>query len=236
MEIYNNDEQQAEAIKNWIKENGRAVLLGAAIGLVGMFGWRYYNEYHQGKMEAASAAYDLVIKDLDQNKDKAFPAVSEFVSNYSGSAQGDLAALQLASAAVKAGKLDVAVTQLQTVADKGNAAVKPIAAIRLARVLGEQGKFADAQKRLDSVTQKAYKAVVAEVRGDLYLHRLNYPAVGRLCARQRGDRYPSDPAGVVRAYRGLRPYLYCLCRVLLCVHIDRRQLRLCREQSGVPRT
>jgi len=47
MEIYNNDEQQAEAIKNWIKENGRAVLLGAAIGLVGMFGWRYYNEYHQ---------------------------------------------------------------------------------------------------------------------------------------------------------------------------------------------
>ena len=171
MEIYNNDEQQAEAIKNWIKENGRAVLLGAAIGLVGMFGWRYYNEYHQGKMEAASAAYDLVIKEQDQNKDKAFPVVSEFVSNYSGSAQGDLAALQLASAAVKAGKLDVAVTQLQTVADKGNAAVKPIAAIRLARVLGEQGKFADAQKRLDSVTQKAYKAVVAEVRGDLYLQQ-----------------------------------------------------------------
>ena len=171
MEIYNNDEQQAEAIKNWIKENGRAVLLGAAIGLVGMFGWRYYNDYHQGKMEAASAAYDVVIKDLDQNKEKAFSTVSEFVSNYSGSAQGDLAALQLASAAVKAGKLDLAVSQLQTVADKGNAAVKPIAAIRLARVLGEQGKFADAQKRLDSVTQKAYKAVVAEVRGDLYLQQ-----------------------------------------------------------------
>ena len=171
MEIYNNDEQQAEAIKSWIKENGRAVVLGAAIGLVGMFGWRYYNDYHQGKMEAASAAYDVVIKDLDQNKEKAFSTVSEFVSNYSGSAQGDLAALQLASAAVKAGKLDLAVSQLQTVADKGNAAVKPIAAIRLARVLGEQGKFADAQKRLDSVTQKAYKAVVAEVRGDLYLQQ-----------------------------------------------------------------
>ncbi|MBP8174331.1 MAG: tetratricopeptide repeat protein [Aeromonadaceae bacterium] len=171
MEIYNNEEQQAEAIKSWIKENGRAVVLGAAIGLVGMFGWRYYNDYHQGKMEAASAAYDVVIKDLDQNKEKAFSTVSEFVSNYSGSAQGDLAALQLASAAVKAGKLDLAVSQLQTVADKGNAAVKPIAAIRLARVLGEQGKFADAQKRLDSVTQKAYKAVVAEVRGDLYLQQ-----------------------------------------------------------------
>jgi Uncharacterized protein conserved in bacteria len=171
MEIYNNEEQQAEAIKNWWKENGRAVVLGAAIGLVGMFGWRYYNEYHQGKMEAASAAYDVVIKDLDQNKEKAFPTVSEFVSHYSGSAQGDLAALQLASAAVKAGKLDLAVTQLQTVADKGNGAIKPVAAIRLARVLGEQGKFADAQKRLDSVTQKAYKAVVAEVRGDIYLQQ-----------------------------------------------------------------
>ena len=45
MEIYNNDEQQAEAIKEWWKENGKAILVGATLGLVGMFGWRYFNEY-----------------------------------------------------------------------------------------------------------------------------------------------------------------------------------------------
>ena len=38
MEIYNSDEQQAEAIKEWWKENGKAILIGAALGLVGMFG------------------------------------------------------------------------------------------------------------------------------------------------------------------------------------------------------
>ena len=171
MEIYNNDDQQAEAIKNWIKENGKAVLFGATIGLVGMFGWRYYNEYRQSQMEQASVDYEVVVKQLASDKEKAFPAVAEYVAQHVGNSYGDLAALQLAAAAVKAGKLDLAVEQLQRVADKGHDAVKPVAAIRLARVLGEQGKFADAQKRLDGVTQKAYKASVAEVRGDLFIQQ-----------------------------------------------------------------
>ena len=171
MEIYNNDDQQAEAIKNWIKENGKAVLFGATIGLVGMFGWRYYNEYRQSQMEQASVAYEVVVKQLASDKEKAFPAVAEYVAQHVGNSYGDLAALQLAAAAVKAGKLDLAVEQLQRVADKGHDAVKPVAAIRLARVLGEQGKFADAQKRLDGVSQKAYKASVAEVRGDLFIQQ-----------------------------------------------------------------
>ena len=170
MDIYNSDEQQAEAIKAWWKENGKAILVGATLGLVGMFGWRYYNEYRQGQMEKSSVAYEQIIKQLTADKEKAFPAVATFAKEHAGSSYGDLAALQLAAAAVKAGKLDLAAEQLQQVADKGNSeAVKPIAAVRLARVLGEQGKFADAQKRLDGVTLAAFKAIVAEVRGDLYL-------------------------------------------------------------------
>ena len=170
MEIYNSDEQQAEAIKAWWKENGKAILVGATLGLVGMFGLRYYNEYRQGQMEQGAIAYQQVIKQLTEGKDKAFPTVATFAKEHAGSSYGDLAALQLAAAAVKAGKLDLAAEQLQQVAEKGNSdAVKPVAVVRLARVLGEQGKFADAQKRLDGVTLAAYKATVAEVRGDLYL-------------------------------------------------------------------
>lgn len=169
MEIYNNDEQQAEAIKEWWKENGKAILVGTALGLVGMFGWRYFNEYRQGQMEQGAIAYEAIIKQLDADHDKAFAPVAAFVKEHSGDSYGDLAALQLAAAAVKAGKLDLAVEQLQQVADKGNSdAVKPVAAIRLARVLIEQGKFEEAGKRLDGLKQESYLAIVAEVRGDLF--------------------------------------------------------------------
>ena len=169
MEIYNNDEQQAEAIKEWWKENGKAILVGATLGLVGMFGWRYFNEYRQGQMEQGAIAYEAIIKQLDADHEKAFAPVAAFVKEHSGDSYGDLAALQLAAAAVKAGKLDLAVEQLQQVADKGNSdAVKPVAAIRLARVLIEQGKFEEAGKRLDGLKQESYLAIVAEVRGDLF--------------------------------------------------------------------
>ena len=72
MEIYNNDEQQAEAIKERWKENGKVILVGATLGLVGMFGWRYFNEYRQGQMEQGAIAYEAIIKQLDADHEKAF--------------------------------------------------------------------------------------------------------------------------------------------------------------------
>jgi predicted negative regulator of RcsB-dependent stress response len=45
VEVYTTEEQQVEVIKSWWKENGTSVLAGTVIGLVGLFGWRYYNDY-----------------------------------------------------------------------------------------------------------------------------------------------------------------------------------------------
>ena len=46
---------------------------------------------------------------------------------------------------------------------------KPVAAIRLSRLLVAMDKPADALKVLDSITAEQYKAVVAEIRGDALL-------------------------------------------------------------------
>ena len=58
MEVYTTEEQQVEVIKNWWKENGTSVIAGTVIGLVGLFGWRYYTEHQQTTQEAASQAYN----------------------------------------------------------------------------------------------------------------------------------------------------------------------------------
>lgn len=169
MEVYTTEEQQVEVIKSWWKENGTSVLAGTVIGLVGLFGWRYYNELQQTNQEAASQAYNAMTAQLAKGDDAALEQAKSFISAHQGDAYAELAALQLAAAAVKAGKLDLAAEQLTQVAANGDESIKPIAGLRLARVLKDQGKADEALAQLGKINNDAFKAQVAEVRGDVLL-------------------------------------------------------------------
>ena len=169
MEVYTTEEQQVEVIKSWWKENGTSVLAGTVIGLVGLFGWRYYNELQQTNQEAASQAYNAMTAQLAKGDDAALEQAKSFISAHQGDAYAELAALQQAAAAVKAGKLDLAAEQLTQVAANGDESIKPIAALRLARVLKDQGKADEALAQLGKINNDAFKAQVAEVRGDVLL-------------------------------------------------------------------
>ena len=52
-------------------------------------------------------------------------------------------------------------------AASGDDSIKPIAALRLARVLSDQGKADEALAQLGKINNDAFKAQVAEVRGDI---------------------------------------------------------------------
>ncbi|MBL0674167.1 tetratricopeptide repeat protein [Aeromonas dhakensis] len=167
MEVYTTEEQQVEVIKNWWKENGTSVIAGTVIGLVGLFGWRYYNEHQQTTQEAASQAYNEMSAQLAKGDAASFEQAQSFISAHKGDSYAELAALQLAAAAVKADKLDLAAEQLTQVATSGDESIRPIAALRLARVLNDQGKADEALAQLGKINNDAFKAQVAEVRGDI---------------------------------------------------------------------
>ncbi|MFA7833333.1 YfgM family protein [Aeromonas dhakensis] len=167
MEVYTTEEQQVEVIKNWWKENGTSVIAGTVIGLVGLFGWRYYNEHQQTTQEAASQAYNEMSAQLAKGDAAGFEQAQSFISAHKGDSYAELAALQLAAAAVKADKLDLAAEQLTLVATSGDESIRPIAALRLARVLNDQGKADEALAQLGKINNDAFKAQVAEVRGDI---------------------------------------------------------------------
>jgi predicted negative regulator of RcsB-dependent stress response len=169
VEVYTTEEQQVEVIKSWWKENGTSVLAGTVIGLVGLFGWRYYNEHQLTSQEAASQAYNEMTAQLAKGDDAALEQAKSFITAHKGDAYAELAALQLAAAAVKANKLDLAVEQLTLVATGGDESLKPIAALRLARVLNDQGKADEALAQLAKINNDAFKAQVAEARGDVLL-------------------------------------------------------------------
>ena len=52
------EEEQAERVKAWWKENGSSVITGAIVGLGLIAGYNYWQDWQRQDTEAASAAYE----------------------------------------------------------------------------------------------------------------------------------------------------------------------------------
>jgi predicted negative regulator of RcsB-dependent stress response len=60
------DEEKAEAIKKWWKENGIAVVSGVAIGLAAIFGWRAWTNYQEQLGQQASLTFEELLFTVGQ--------------------------------------------------------------------------------------------------------------------------------------------------------------------------
>jgi predicted negative regulator of RcsB-dependent stress response len=53
IEVEKTDEEQAEQIKKWIKENALQIIIGVSLGLGGLWGFDYYKgQQHQQDLQA----------------------------------------------------------------------------------------------------------------------------------------------------------------------------------------
>ncbi|MCX9567210.1 YfgM family protein [Vibrio cholerae] len=172
MELYDTEEQQVEAIKDWWKENGKAVIFGAVIGLGGLFGWRYYQDSVVAAQEAASQSYSKAMDALQAKGIESEGTIQTFIDANKETEYAVLAAMQLAKAQVDAGQLDEALAQLEWA--KGatkDAALKPLLTFRVARLQAEQGQFDDALTQLTSIQEKSWAGRVAELLGDILMRK-----------------------------------------------------------------
>ncbi|MDA0119020.1 YfgM family protein [Vibrio sp. T11.5] len=168
MELYDTEEQQVEAIKDWWKENGKAVIFGAVIGLGGLFGWRYYQDTMTQAQEAASESYTQAVQELAAKGAEGEGALQSFIDANKETQYAVLAALQLAKVQVEAGNLDEALAQLEwakTATD--DQALTSVISFRLARLKAEQGQFDAAISDLSAITDEGWVGRVAELKGDI---------------------------------------------------------------------
>lgn len=169
MEQFATEEQQVEAIKKFWKENGPAIVIGAVLGLGGLWGWRYYNEAQINAQEQASSQYELAVESVETDTASA-DKINAFISEHPESGYAVLAALQLAKEAVDGGNLDEAAKQLSfVIANAEEEGIAHVARIRLARVQIEQDKLDDALATLTSIEDEAFSAQVQELKGDVYV-------------------------------------------------------------------
>ena len=130
MEIYSTEEQQAEAIKRFFRENGLSLALGVIVGLGGLYGWKAYNQNQITTAEQASDAYTKLVE-----SDSVLASADAFISENKDTQYATLAAFVAAKEAVDAKNLDLANEKLSwIVTNVDNAQLKAIATTRLARV------------------------------------------------------------------------------------------------------
>jgi predicted negative regulator of RcsB-dependent stress response len=170
VELYDTEEQQVEAIKGWWQENGKAVIIGTAVGLSAIGGWNYYQSSVQDAKEEASVSYETTIAELGQNGLSAQENVQAFIDTNSRSEYASLAAIQLAKAQVEANELDGALAQFMWVkSNSADNALKIIAGYRIARIQAEQGQYDDALATLTEITHDGWQGRVLELKGDISL-------------------------------------------------------------------
>jgi predicted negative regulator of RcsB-dependent stress response len=168
---YANEQEQVEAIKKWLRENGVPIIVGLALGIGAIGGWRYWQAQERARNEVASALFTrAVAASRAQQPAQAEKAAQQIISDYSGTTYASFAALMLAKLAVEKQDLPAAIQQLNWVLEHSDdEALQRLARIRLARVALAQGKPEEAWAQLGDISASPPSAAIAELRGDILL-------------------------------------------------------------------
>lgn len=162
MEIYNNEDEQLDAVRSFFRDNGKAIIVGVVLGLGALFGWRYWQSHQQQTSADVSMFFDQTIEHSNNTVNlEAFIQANE-------NTYGVFAALKLAQEFVDKGDFAKAKQQLlwaQSHTKDDN--LLPIVNLGLARVQLQEKQFDDALKTLDTVQKGGWFAQAQTIRGDI---------------------------------------------------------------------
>ena len=168
-EIYDNYEQ-SERVRNWLRENGGAIILGIVVALAAVYGVRYWNNNLQNKRIAAATEYRALGLALESgNLDAAVEHFETLKTRYKSSRYIGLSALYMARARLEAGQFELAANNYRLAMEEDKTGpVSSIARQRLARVLLDRGQADEALALLDSAGDiTGFESRYAEIRGDI---------------------------------------------------------------------
>ncbi len=177
MSEFKTDEEQAEDIKAWWKENGTSVIAGIALAIAALFGWDYWKKAQVETAETAAGLFEQSQATTDLTQ--AAQHTQELQTKFASTPYAALASLESAKGYAEAGEYEPAVTALRWVVDNSKETdLKEVAAVRLARVLAVMGKHEEAMQLASKDYGPAYESLLEEVKGDIYVAQ-NKPAEAR---------------------------------------------------------
>ncbi|WP_435945839.1 YfgM family protein [Dryocola sp. BD586] len=171
MEVYENENEQMEAVKRFFAENGKALVVGVVLGIGALVGWRYWNSHQADSVMASSLEYQNVTSAVRADQPATLSAAEKFAAETKNT-YGALASLELAQKYVDNNDLAKAATQLQQgLSNTGDANLQALINMRLARIQIQQKQADAALKTLDGIKGEGWVAIVADLRGEALLSK-----------------------------------------------------------------
>ncbi|MFB0712001.1 YfgM family protein [Buttiauxella noackiae] len=192
MEIYENDNEQVDAVKRFFAENGKALVVGVVLGIGALVGWRYWNNHQVESSMASSLEYQTVTDAVRADQPATLSAAEKFAASTKNT-YGALASLELAQKYADNNDLAKAAAQLQQgLSSTSDANLQALINARLARIQIQQKQSDAALKTLDSIKGEGWVAIVADLRGEALLSKGDKQ--GARDAWSKGSQTDASPA------------------------------------------
>ncbi|MDX1460503.1 MAG: tetratricopeptide repeat protein [Xanthomonadales bacterium] len=169
VEVYDSHEQ-SERVKNWLQENGGAIVLGLVLAFGGLFGFKQWQNWQANQDRRASAEYEVLVDLIEAGQmDEAVANYQTLSSDFEDSPYAALASLQMAGARIEASQDELAEGLLEHAMRHAKPEpLRTVARLRLARVKLDLGKADEALALLEGAPSEAgFEALFAEIRGDI---------------------------------------------------------------------
>ncbi|MDO6564872.1 tetratricopeptide repeat protein [Amphritea sp. 1_MG-2023] len=173
------EEEQVEALKSWWKENGKTLLLGIALALAVVFGWKGWQNNQRVAAENAAVVYQNLVQAValasapqatDDQRTTATHLAKTLKDEYGDTAYARFGALFSARLYVDSGDYSAAVNELDWIlAQSPDEVMATITTMRKARVMSAMDDVDAAIRLLDGLKAQSFSVSVAELKGDLYL-------------------------------------------------------------------
>lgn len=176
VDVYATDDEKVEQLKQWWKDNGKALAAGLTLGLLAVFGWRTWAEYEQRQAELASMQYTQVLANL-QGEDVQQTAVlgERVLSEFSGSSYAVLTALAIAKSKLAEGQPQAALEQLQWAVEHADQpSLRELARLRLGRLALDLDRPELTEQAIEGAEPGGFAPAFAELRGDWLARKGQY--------------------------------------------------------------
>jgi predicted negative regulator of RcsB-dependent stress response len=177
MDYLKTDEEQGEALKRWLAQNGLGLLVAIAVGVGSVLGYQQWQQYQINQQSDAAGRYQELIElsavnfaeqDTDADYERLLTVADGLRQSHTGSNYAALGAGIVAAQAVERGDFDLAVSQLTYAEGELELPeLKAMASLRLARLELELGQGDAALSRVRSMSAEFFKGSRSELEGDI---------------------------------------------------------------------
>ena len=163
------DQQQAELIKNWLKENSKFLMGGLVLGISGFFGVQFLQQNKLKEAEMASQLYSEIEFAVKQQRlTQAQTLLQKMDNDYANTPYQDQGHLFMAKLFMDSVDYENAILQLEFLIENSTEeSLQHIARIRIARIKLQQNLYDEALQILETESMGSFEAKYEEIKGDI---------------------------------------------------------------------